>query len=317
MNRNKRILALGSAVVIALLAVTFFMADTLTSTTNAADGGPEMSLTVKDGGTCEGSTCTVAPGADFTLTVEIVTAPAQGYILAQSYIVFGADLTYTPSALALDEFSWPECTPASLPVRGQLDDESVLSGCLTGILVRPVSNYAGNFLNYAMTCSSGTSSTEVQLLEAGHPDALTNGALFKDENDLEIVAKVSNITVNCGAGAPPETNTPTGPTDTPGPTATTGPSATPTETPEATDTPVPPDQLCGDVDLNETVNSVDSLQILFVVAALTTLDSLDAPENADVGTASSSGNPDGEVTSVDSTFILQHTAGLLGEPLTC
>ena len=105
-----------------------------------------MALAVKGAGNCSGSTCTVPLGAAFTLAVEVVTAPSQGYVLAQSYVDFGPDLNYNPSAAPLDEFSWPECTPASLPVRGQLDDESIISGCLTGILTRPVSNYVGNYV---------------------------------------------------------------------------------------------------------------------------------------------------------------------------
>ena len=51
MERSKRTLVFGTAVVIALLAVTFFMADNLTSTTNAAEGGAEMILTIP-GGDC-------------------------------------------------------------------------------------------------------------------------------------------------------------------------------------------------------------------------------------------------------------------------
>ena len=162
-----------------------------------------MVLTVKDSGTCEGSTCTLEPGAAFTLSVEIVEAPPEGYIFIGSYVVFGPDLIYKPSEKALDEFSFPECTLASIALRSQLDDESVLSGCITGVLVRPVSNYVGNFLNYAMNCSEGDSTTVVELLPEGDPVALTNGALFKLEDDTPVVPKVSNIPVVCGSGGDP------------------------------------------------------------------------------------------------------------------
>lgn len=309
MERSKKMLGLGIAVVIALLAVTFFMADNLTTTTNAAEGGPEMVLAVKTGAECDGSTCTVAEGAAFTLSVVIVTPPSQGYILAQAYVLFGSDLVYKPSDLPLDEFSWPECTPASLAVRDQLDDVSVLSGCITGILVRPVSNYSGNLLNFAMNCSAGPSSTEVELLEAGNPVALTNGALFKDEADAEIIPKVSNLTINCGdVGGGDPTDTPEGPDATP--TATPDESAdTPTATPDVpvdtpTNTPVvptatPSDQPCGDVDGDGEVTSLDSLFILWLIADLIE----DTPKFGDV-------NGDRIVSAIDAALVLQIVAGL-------
>ncbi len=315
MERSKRILGLGAAAVIALLAMTFFMADNLTSTTDAAEGGPEMALTVSEGGTCEGSTCTVEPGAAFTLSVEVLTAPAEGYILAQSYVVFGSDLTYKPTDLPLDEFSFPECSPASIALRDQLDPESVLSGCITGILVRPVSTYTGNFLNYSMNCSAGDSSTLVQLLPEGDPIALTNGALFKDPGDNPIIPKVSNITIVCGAGGGDPTDTPDVPDETPTNTPDDVPVDTPTNTP--TNTPVPPtstpsEQQCGDVNDNEAVDAVDALLILQVEAGLIDgADRLPKGDQADV-------NGDGNVDSRDAALIQQVVAGLLDQDrLTC
>jgi len=120
---------------------------------------------------------------------------------------------------------------------------------------------------------------------------------------------VDDLTVNCGDGPPPPTDTPVDPTDTPvpttpratpmpttpSPTATTGPTNTPTATVSET-------KMCGDVDDSGDVNSIDATLVLQYVADLvSTLENL---PSADV-------NYDGEVSSVDAALILQVEAGLL------
>jgi len=300
MEQSKRILGFGVGIVVALLAVTFFMAGNFSSTTNAAGSGPEMTLTVKDGGTCDGSECTVPLDGAFTLSVEIITAPAD-YVLAQSYIEFGPDLTYNVTDAIADELSWADCN-TSVALRDQQTATSVLHGCLTGLLPPlPVSNYTGNMIDLSMNCSSANSNTEVQLLPEGDPVALTNGALFKLGDDTPVIPKVSNLTVICGAGAPAETPT-TGPTGEPTVSPTTGP------TEEATDTPVPPTvgptstpspRTCGDVDGDGSTTSIDALQTLWLVAGLISA----TARNADI-------NGDGQVTSVDAALILQIVADL-------
>ena len=139
--KSRSYMGFGIAVIIALIAVTAFMADQI-GTTNAAGGGPEMTLTVVD---CEGDTCTVAEGGAFTLTTEIVEGPADGYILAQTYIVYGTDLVYNPAERFRDEFVWPDCENATalgaLWVEGGEDTTedvgeaiAVNHGCLTGLI---------------------------------------------------------------------------------------------------------------------------------------------------------------------------------------
>ena len=54
-----------------------------------------MRLTVLDGGTCDASECFVDTGATFTLAVEVLRAPASGYVLMQTFIDFGV---YNPTA---------------------------------------------------------------------------------------------------------------------------------------------------------------------------------------------------------------------------
>ncbi len=311
MERSKKILVFGAAVVIALLAVTFFMADNFTSTTNA-DGETEMILTIPDGD-CTDDTCTVAHDAAFTLAVEMVTTPAE-YILAQSFVVYGPDLTYNMTEGRADEFVWPDCNDV-VAVRDQLDQvpNSILHGCLTGLFPPlPISTFTGTLLELSMTCSSSDSTTEVELLPEGDDRAGTSGALFKTPDDTGIIPKVSNLTVVCGAGVVVPTNTP-GPTDTPGPaTDTPGPA---TDTPVPTETPVPtstPDQPCGDVNGGGDVNSVDAAIILqFTAGLISDIERLAKPDNADV-------NGDGEVTSVDAALVLQKEAGRIDQDdLTC
>ena len=128
--KSRKFLGVGMAVVVALVAMTAFMADQ-THTTSAAGSGPAMSLTVP-GGDCADGTCTVAPGADFNLEVSIDAGPAGGYIAAQSWVEYGSSLTYT-NAGAADEILWTDCESA-VGLKSQLGDtgSAVNHGCLSG-----------------------------------------------------------------------------------------------------------------------------------------------------------------------------------------
>jgi len=324
MEVSKRFIVLGVGAALALLAVVFSMVDALgsTDTTSATGGGPEMALTVTAGGTCDDSGCTVPSGGSFTLAAEIVSAPPE-YILAQTYIIYGENLTYTETAAAADEILWPDCETA-VAVRGSTAPNSVLHGCLTGLIPPlPTSSYVGNYNALAMTCAADGAHV-VQIIPAGVAPALTNGALFKDAGNADIVPKVSDLTITCGEGGGGPTNTPGEPTDTPaGPTNTpvpptntpAGPTNTPvqpTNTPAGpTNTPRPPTSTprpsdgCGDVDKDGRISAVDSLWVLWWVAGL--LNDLPADEaNADV-------DGDGDIDAFDAALIRQHVAGLLDE----
>jgi hypothetical protein len=92
-------------------------------------------------------------------------------------------------------------------------------------------------------------------------------------------------------------------TDTPTVTNTV-PAPTPTDTPAVVPTATPEPKLCGDVNDDGNVNSIDAQLVLQLKAGLiTTL----------VNMASADVNGDGEITSVDAALILQKDAGLIGQ----
>ena len=315
--KRSRLLVLGLGAVSALLLVGFVLVQQLTIT--SATSTPEwMQLTVKSPapGSCAGEECTLELGQAFTLTVEVLKFPTGGYGTLQSYIDYGSDLTYKPTTDTADEIIWPDLG-AGVAFRGPLGvigDEGFVShsGITALIPPLPVSEFTGNAVEVAMNCSAGASSTEVLLRGIGDSVAQTLGAGFASPDGSVQTSATDSLTINCGGGA--------GPTDTPVPT-TTGPTATPTEpvvgaTPTNTVPPppptatlppppptaTPPDVILGDVDCNGSVNSLDALWVLWLVAALA--DELPCPEAGDV-------NEDGMTDATDALWILWIEADLL------
>jgi hypothetical protein len=237
-----------------------------------------MRLTaIGEGVACVGQECTVPLDGDrtFKIAVEMV-GPAQGYILAQSYINFGPVLTYLPSAMAIGEIVWPDCVSDTASRGGEAPPpgasaipDVAFHGCLTGLLPpQPFSHFEGRLVEIAMRCTPGASRSEVALLPyrtiPAFPDPLfnSNGALFRFTQNtqrtplpggniqFDVIPKLTNMTLNCGQGAtstptitptPTPTNTPGGPTETPRPTETPTPTSAelPTATPTATPTHTP------------------------------------------------------------------------------
>ena len=182
---------------------------------------PEMLLNIK-GGDCNDNerptTCDVLTGGQFLLSVDALTVPSSGYITMQTFVDFGANLTYKPSDLATQEILWPDCQSATA-LRSQLDqtlpvppgalfnsDEVVGHGCLTGLIPPiPESHYVGNLVEFILTCSTGPSSNLVKLLPyTQSPDAVagTSGALFVQSDASQTVPLVGSLTINCVDAAP-------------------------------------------------------------------------------------------------------------------
>ncbi len=312
MQLKRTYLGFGLAAVLALVATAFFLADQI-QTTSAASSGPEMRLTAEG---CAAD-CTFDNSAKFTLTVEIIEGLAGGYVGAQSFIDFGSDLSYDLAAVAAaDEILWPDCTDAVALHDQPGGPTTVNHGCLTGLIPPlPLSTATGSFAEVSITCSAGPSTTDVALLPAGDPVAGTSGTGFSAGAEV-IPAKVSTLSITCGAGAPPETPT-TAPVEatptTSGPTATPGPTDTPAP---ATDTPVPPtatpvpDFVCGDVNRDGEISTLDALWVLWFDAGLVEA-LLPLKDNNQDSLLDLIGDIDGDrvVNSIDAALILQIVAG--------
>ncbi|MCI0855868.1 MAG: FG-GAP repeat protein [Chloroflexi bacterium] len=178
-------------------------------------GAPEMELVlVSPPGVCVAGKCQLAAGAPFKLGVQIVAAPAQGYVQAQSYVWFGPDLTWDPGSTSVaDDLVWPDCVPG-LALRFQAvspqavnpppASEVLAHGCATGLFPPlPVATHLGLFATMILSCSPGASSNLVQLLPSGPLNTIsgTSGSVFTiPPNSVQVVPLVSNLTINCVTG---------------------------------------------------------------------------------------------------------------------
>ena len=306
-----------------LLALTLVLASQTATPTSGIGEGPEMRLVILEPtDACAAGPCQVGTGESFKLGVEIVAAPgfadvpdgaAVGYVSAQSFIWFGPNITWDPNTTtAVEDIAWPECAPA-IALRFQNvspgaidpppDSEVLAHGCASSLLPPlPPSTHVGLFASMILTCSPSDSSSLIQLLPSGPLTTIpgTSGALFTTPGNLQIVPKVSNLTLICGeppTPTPRPTNTPGGPTETPTPT----PTETPTATPTPTETPVPVTPTatfisalpCGDVNGDRLVNAEDALWVLWFSSNM--IRSL--PNPGDV-------NGDGVVDPLDALFVL-------------
>lgn len=143
-------------------------------------------------------------------------------------------------------------------------------------------------------------------LEMSDFDARPDGAVFGgiDSEDTFIPA-LPPLVINCEPPPPPPTATPTATPCPDGKVPANGGCGTPTDTPEAPPTPTvtpTPENVCGDIDGDQNVSSVDSLWALWWVADL--VDEVPVEKAGDV-------NDDGEITSLDATLILQFEASLI------
>jgi hypothetical protein len=289
---------------------------------------------------CVGVNCTLDTGEPFTLAVKLVSVPAPGYFLAESYVEFGSQLAYIPAAQANEEMVWPDCTilTRTLPPEGV---PYVDHACLTALLQPwPSSGYTGMFIELSFACSSVASTTDVFLFVRDAGLSAGAGTFFgasiggETAQDNFVRPEVDGLTVNC-LGEPGSTPTTTntsepGATDTPTPTATDTPSgatsvptgtptidpnAPPTWTPYPTWTPEPtwtpntgssatptPASPIGDVSCDGRVDPLDAVLVLQLVADL--IVELPCPGVGDL-------SGDGVVDATDATLILQMSAGLI------
>lgn len=214
-----RLLALSVplAAVLALLALAWGLSPERASAQSEA----EMVLSIDgDDVDCDSSgTCEVPLGGDFTATVEITMAPPDGYILAQTTIDYGTNVTYNQTEEITEELVWPDIGGPEITLRGSTGEGIVNHGGLTGLLPPlPVSTYEGPFVVLSFTCTDEYTLNNLRLLPYEDPVAGTNGAVFTDPDGIrQITPVVNSLVVNCGEA----------PTPTPGPTATAAPTALP------------------------------------------------------------------------------------------
>ena len=228
-----------------------------------------MSITVTSGGTCAGSKCTVPLNGAFTLQVNAVVPPAEGYIGIQTEVEY-TDLVasggrYKPRATAGDEIVWVDSSAFELriPAAPTGMEGLINHGASTGTTPPfPISNAVGALVQLDFDCGGTNSSNVLTLVPIGAtppPDAPVgyggpNASGYKGAGVgfPNIPAKATLLTVNCGAAAP--TGTPPPPTSTP-------PVPTPTPTGTPLPTPTPAAAVCADVTGNGLVNIFDILAI--------------------------------------------------------
>ena len=175
-------------------------------TVQASGTGPEMAMSVTGPSvTCSGGECDVPLGGDIMVSVEIVTAPDQGYIGVQTIVDYGADLTVQSRAEAADEFLWPDAGSDDVILRGEPGPGLISHGGLTGLIPPlPSSSYEGDLLELDLVCSDTYSQTTVRLLPFS--DDRRSGAAFvriDGTTQVEIPIKSNSVIVNCGEAPPP------------------------------------------------------------------------------------------------------------------
>ena len=198
------------AVIGAALAAVFMMSH-FGQSLALAEEAAQMSLSVSG---CSADECNLDTGETFTLSVNIDAAPDGGYVLVQSFIDYGLNLTYNMTDAPADEVIWPDGSP-DVVVRDSIAPGTVLHGGLTGVIPPlPLSTYVGTVFEIELQCSDAFSSNDVKLLPSGDAVAGTSGALFNGEGAEQIIPKVGSVTVICGV-EPTPTPAPDGPTDGP------------------------------------------------------------------------------------------------------
>ncbi len=188
------------AIIGAALAAVFMMSH-FAQAPALADDAAQMSLSVSG---CSGDECNLDTGETFTLSVNVDQAPDSGYVLVQSFIDYGPDLTYNMTDTPAEEMVWPDGS-SDVIVRDSIAPFTVLHGGLTGVIPPlPLSTYEGTVFEIELQCSDSFSANDVMLLPSGDAVAVTSGALFNAEGAEQIIPKVGSVTVTCGVEPTPE-----------------------------------------------------------------------------------------------------------------
>ncbi len=233
-NHHWRIAALAGSIALLLVLIVGASAQLRPHEAGAA-GGPEMALTITQGGSCVDDDCYAEVGEDFMLAVDLVQVPAAGYILMQTYLDFGvydptaseneagpntcsdgigldrleedcatASFVYTPNVDIAAEFVWPDVAANFALVQESgpgILSHAGLTGFSTPLLT---STYTGIGVKIRLTCPASAMEAPISLLPYNDPVARTNGALFMEgaPSYARITPKVDTITMHCVDQAP-------------------------------------------------------------------------------------------------------------------
>jgi hypothetical protein len=198
-------------IAVAVLAIVLAWGHSFSTQTSAVNA--QMDLTVKTGTIpCGVANPTadfcVSKGEQFTLSADLVKAPAAGYIGIQTEVVYGA-LVYKPTATADPETTWPDGTfalrspGAPSGLEGQVNHADT-----TALIAPPISTFEGNLVDLTMNCSAANSSNTIDLVPL---DDLNTDATGLKIDEATVLPLGDSIVVDCAQGP---TATPIPPTNT-------------------------------------------------------------------------------------------------------
>ncbi|MFV2070750.1 MAG: hypothetical protein ACC645_27600 [Pirellulales bacterium] len=192
---------------IPLMAILVLAWGQVTAPAASASGtGPEMTISVSGPSVdCSGGECDVDLGGEMTVTIDIVTAPVEGYVAVQTFIDYGMDLTYVARPETVDEFTWPDSGSDELLLRGESGAGEITHGSATGLIPPlPLSSYTGTLVEIDLVCSDTYSRTAVRLMPAASfRTSGTQFAYYDETTQVRVPVKTEAVTVNCGDAPPP------------------------------------------------------------------------------------------------------------------
>ncbi len=164
----------------------------------ASGGGPEMVLSVPSHDNCSGPIqspiCTLATGTTFTISVDLLNPPPNGYIMAQAWIDYDDQGLVDKNNI---QAAWPDCEPTTFLTSQDQWNNGAAAGCLTALLTQPPSFYGGSIYTFELTCTDSPSTSTISQIPSGLPPAGTSGTLIYELNGPDIIPKVGDLTIEC------------------------------------------------------------------------------------------------------------------------
>lgn len=112
----------------------------------------------------EPARCDVPSGSSFTVSVDLLTIPASGYIGLQTLVAYG-DLVYQESADPTADIVWPDATGFNLRRIPYPDISMVAHAAATALIPPfPVSHYAGSLVEMSFICGTSPPTHEILLI---------------------------------------------------------------------------------------------------------------------------------------------------------